>query len=228
MKVDNMLYKLDCYVLCKMSDLFSGMFSLPLSEANTRQLVEGMSDDKPVMVPEGVTSKEFDHLIMSCIHLEYVNYYAFLSTKMTYWYRRWTPLPYPIKHWIDILKLASQWGFKSHVIDIVIFELEKYGLCDFPAIEKLHLACCYNIPQFVALAMQDLCHCSSNLTQLSSNSIHHIGLLIYKVISKTKERMNQQCTFLAFHAPLLSNITPDPACEKKRHKVCASAWKWVW
>lgn len=63
-KVENTLYKLDRGSLCEFSPIFANMFTLPQGDLVT----EGLTDENPIHLGD-TTAREFDHLIMTCLHV---------------------------------------------------------------------------------------------------------------------------------------------------------------
>ncbi|KDR81022.1 hypothetical protein GALMADRAFT_264952 [Galerina marginata CBS 339.88] len=204
LQVEKTLYRLDSRVLSDLSEFFSELFSLPQGVH-----VEGKTDENPIIV-QMVTVEEFDHLILACIHVE------------------WSIPPHPVKRHLDVLKLATMWRFPDYVKDQAVFELMRYKSKEFPPVEKLYLARCYDIKEFLEPAFKELCTPGATLAELSSNDIFRIGLSIYEVLTKVKEAIARDRRWFAFHAPKLSHIPRTDDCTKDQHKKCKKAWNSEW
>lgn len=113
---------------------------------------------------------------------------------------------------------------------MAVFNLLTYSVVEFPPPERLYLARRYDIPEFVDLAMRELCRKDpgSNLGKLTLNDIQQIGLPAFEVIAKVKEAIQMDRRWIAFHAPKLENAEQDPGCGGRKHAHCELAWKKAW
>lgn len=80
------------------------------------------------------------------------------------------------------------------------------------------------------MAVRELCKKDPEnlLEKLILNHIEQMGLSAFEVIAKVKEAVWRDWCWIAFHAPRLDTMAPDPTCSTKKHTQCKVAWKKAW
>ncbi|KZT08991.1 uncharacterized protein LAESUDRAFT_638393, partial [Laetiporus sulphureus 93-53] len=127
--VEDTIFKLHAAVLKSASTVFSDMFALPASVENMECSVDGLNEDKPIILCQ-VAAQDFSYL---CDFL--------------YLHKTWISPPYDVRFLIAVLELSQKWEITSgeqwatHFIKTIADTIK-------PAL-RLRLACVYNFPEWV-------------------------------------------------------------------------------
>ena len=122
---------------------------------------------------------------------------------------------------IAILKVSRFWLIEESIA-WVISRLEEL---DLSPSRRLQLARMYGIPQWIAPATRQLIH--TPLGNITASDAECLGLQVYTIIAKARERLEIEHRSIGVVAPGLS-LMPSVECSLAKHSICKDVWAQLW
>ncbi|KAJ7732234.1 hypothetical protein DFH07DRAFT_686055, partial [Mycena maculata] len=166
LQVERVIYHIHLTQLIRLSDVMNDIFGIPDGKLATDPLREG-SELYPLYL-EGVEKQEWEDFLAWVYRAEFVPVKSDVHRERLY---------------LSLLKLSARWEISSGVA-YAIDALEKLNL---PAVRQLELARMYTLGDWVQPAVKVIL--ASPLSKLGDGELSQLGLKVYSLLVRAKEKM---------------------------------------